>query len=50
MFVAAMTTNQGLRSDLIKSVFNGANNSALPGVPVYYDSRRGQAVQGVLAR
>ncbi|KAF8497594.1 hypothetical protein F5888DRAFT_301200 [Russula emetica] len=48
LFAAAMTSNQGLRSDLITKVFNRANNRTIPGVfPVYYDSSLGLALQGV---
>jgi len=48
LFAAAMTSNQGLRSDLISKVFNRANNRTIPGVfPVYYDSSQGPALQGV---
>ena len=48
LFAAGMTPNQGLRSDLITRVFNRVNNRTIPGVfPVYYDSSRGPAVQGV---
>jgi hypothetical protein len=48
LFAAAMTSNQGLRSELITKVFNRANNRTIPGVfPVYYGSSLGQALQGV---
>ena len=48
LFAAAMTSNQGLRSDLITKVFNRANNHTIPVVfPVYYDSSLGSALQGV---
>ena len=48
LFAAAMTSNQGLRSDLITKVFNRVNNRTIPGVfPAYYDSSQGSAVQGV---
>ncbi|KAI0278702.1 hypothetical protein BGY98DRAFT_916704, partial [Russula aff. rugulosa BPL654] len=45
-FVAAMTTNQGLRSELIERVYNRMAMYSLPGVfPVYYDSVNGTSVQ-----
>ena len=48
LFAAAMTSNQGLRSDLITKVFNRANNRTIPGLfPVYYDSRLGPPLYGV---
>ena len=51
LFAAAMTSNQGLHSDLITKVVNRANNRTIPGVfPVYYDSSQGGAVQGVARR
>jgi len=47
MFVAGLTTNQGLRSELIGRVYNRMGATALPGVfPVYYDSVNGTALQG----
>ena len=48
MFIVAMTSNQGLRADLIKKVYDRANDRDIPGVlPVYYDSRLGLPVRGV---
>jgi hypothetical protein len=48
LFAAAMTSNQGLRSDLIMKVFNRANNRSIPGVfPVYYDSGSGASQKGM---
>jgi len=48
LFAAAMTSDQGLRSDLITRVFNRVNNRAILGAfPVYYDSILGSAVQGM---
>jgi hypothetical protein len=49
MFVAAMTTNQGLRSELISKVFNGTLTSKAtnPAFAVYYDTTNGNPLQGV---
>jgi len=48
LFAAAMTSNQGLRSDLISRVFNRLNNRTISGVfPVYYDASQGLSVLGV---
>jgi hypothetical protein len=46
--VAAMTTNQGLRSELLERVYKRMGSDALPGVfPVYYDSVNGTSLQGI---
>ncbi|KAF8497609.1 hypothetical protein F5888DRAFT_1906874 [Russula emetica] len=48
LFAAAMTTNQGLSSDLISKVSNRASSTNTSGVfPVYYGSGDGTTVQGV---
>ena len=48
LFVAAMTTNQGLRSGLISRVSNRASSTNTSGVfPVYYNSGDGTTEQGV---
>ena len=48
LFVAAMTTNQGLRSELISRVSNRASSTNTSGIfPVYYSSGDGTTVQGV---
>ncbi|KAI9513397.1 hypothetical protein F5148DRAFT_990760 [Russula earlei] len=47
LFVAAMTTDQGLRSNLISRVHNKAFSNASVGVfPVIYDSLHGTTIQG----
>ena len=47
LFAAAMTTNPGLRSQLILRVYNRVT-SVIPGVfPVYYDSDTGTSIQGI---
>jgi len=47
LFAAAMTTNPGLRSELILRVYNRVT-SAIPGVfPVYYDSSNGTSLHGI---
>ena len=44
---AAMTTNVGLRSELILRVYHRAS-SFIPGVfPVYYDSVNGTSLHGI---
>ena len=46
--MAAMTTNQGLRSELIERVLKRMYTDALPGVfPVYYDSVNGTSLRGI---
>jgi hypothetical protein len=49
IFVAAMTTNSGLQSELILRVYNATfvdlNTSWV--FPVYYDSSDGTALQGI---
>ena len=48
MFAAAMTPNQGLRSELISRVSNRASSTNTSGVfPVYYGSGDGITTQGV---
>jgi hypothetical protein len=49
MFVAAMTTNQGLRSALILKVLNGTSvqDTNYPAFAVYYDTANGTPLQGV---
>jgi len=48
LFAAAMTTNQGLRSELISRVSNRASSTNTTGVfPVYYGSADGKTIQGV---
>ena len=48
LFVAAMTTNQDLRSKLISGVHKRASASTIPGIfPSYYNSVDGSALQGV---
>jgi hypothetical protein len=50
-FVAAMTTNQGLRSELIERVYKRMATDTIPGVfPVYYDSVNGTSLQGMARR
>jgi len=47
-FVAAMTTNQSLQSDLLERVVKRMATDSLPGVfPVYYDSVTGTSLQGI---
>ena len=47
LFAAAMTTNEGLRSELISRVHTRASTSTIPGVfPVYYGSADGSTLQG----
>lgn len=47
LFAAAMTSNQGLLSDLISRVHTRASTSTIPGLfPVYYDSGNGTSLQG----
>ena len=47
LYVAAMTSNPGLRSQLILRVYNRVTSS-IPGVfPVYYDSGNGTSLQGI---
>lgn len=48
LFVAAMTSNQGLRSDLISRVHNRASFNVSAGVfPLSYDSTHGSTILGV---
>jgi hypothetical protein len=48
LFVAAMTSNQGLRSDLISRVHNRASFNVSAGVfPLSYDSTHGSTIMGV---
>ena len=48
LFAAAMTSNQGLRTDLISRITNRAFNRSIPGLfPVYYGSSNGTSIQGV---
>jgi len=43
-----MTTNTGLRSELIERVFKRMAMDSIPGVfPVYYDSVNGTSLQGI---
>jgi hypothetical protein len=47
LFAAAMTTNPGLRSQLILRVYNRVT-STIPGVfPVFYNSVNGTSLQGM---
>ncbi|KAI0278710.1 hypothetical protein BGY98DRAFT_1186437 [Russula aff. rugulosa BPL654] len=47
LFAAAMTTNQGLSSELITRVSNRASSTNISGVfPVYYSSADGSTLQG----
>jgi hypothetical protein len=48
LFAAAMTSIQGLRSDLISRVHTRASTSNIAGVfPLYYDSSNGTSLQGI---
>ena len=49
LFVAAMTTNPDLRSELISKVVNGTNTTRAtnPAFALSYDSANGSPLQGV---